>query len=138
MKRKLTLFAIVMAIADLLLPSCRMGIGDQRDRNIKHAMLAYLDSFLKYEYVGMSDTHDLDCDRFQAVVIYYVTDSTGNPTERNARVTTNHDCTEILTWEDLETTVLKDTKRKVSEKMQEKGINIDGSLIDNLLKLKNR
>lgn len=138
MKRKLTPFAIALAIAYFLLPSCRMGIGDQRDRNIQRAMLAYLDSVPEFEYVGMSDAHDLDGDRFQTVVIYYVADSTGNQTERNARVTTNHDCTEILTWEDLESTVLKDTKRKVSEKMQEKGINIDGSLIDTLLKLKNR
>ncbi|MDE6553226.1 MAG: hypothetical protein K2K98_09765 [Muribaculaceae bacterium] len=138
MKRKLTPFAIALAIAYLLLPSCRMGIGDRRDRNIQHALMAYLDSAPEFEYVGMSDTHDLDGDRLQAVVIYYVVDSTGNQTEHNARVTTNHDCTEILTWENLESTVLKDTKRKVNEKIQEKGINIDGSLIDTLLKLKNR
>ena len=138
MKRKLIPLAIALAIVNFLFPSCRMGIGDQRDRNIQRVMMAYLDSVPEFEYIGMSDTHDLDGDRFQAVLIYCVADSTGRRTERNARVTTNHDCTEILTWEDLESTVLKDTKRKVSEKMQEKGINLDGSLIDTLLKLKNR
>lgn len=138
MKRKLIPLAIALAIVYLLIPSCRMSIGDRRDRNIQRTMLAYLDSAPEFEYVGMSDIHDLDDDRFQAVVIYYVTDSIGDRAEHNARVTTNHDCTEILSWEDLETTVLKDTKQKVSEKMQEKNINIDGSLIDTLLKLKNR
>lgn len=137
MKRKLTPLAIALAIIYLLLPSCHMGIGDQRDRNIKRAMMAYLDSVPEFEYVGISDTHDLDGDRFQAVIIYYITDSIGNRTERNARITTNHNCTEIMAWESLDTTVLKDTKRKVNEKMQEKGINIDESLIDTLLKLKN-
>lgn len=140
MKRKLTPLAIASAIIYLLLPSCHMGIGDQRDRNIQRAMTAYLNSHSvrEFEYTGMSDTHDLDSDRFQAVVIYHLCDSSGNRTERNARVTTNHDCTEILTWENLESTVLKDTKQKVSKKMQEKGLDFDGSLIDTLLKLKNR
>lgn len=138
MKKKLTQLAVSLAIAAMILPSCRMGSGDRRDMNIQRAICAYLDSVPELEFAGMSDTHELEGDRFQAVVIYYVADAEGNRIERDARVITNHDCTEILSWEDLETTVLEDTKQKVSEKIQEKGIHIDGSIIDTLLKLKRR
>ncbi|MDE6342146.1 MAG: hypothetical protein K2K93_07500, partial [Muribaculaceae bacterium] len=99
MKRKLTLLAAASAIAFLILPSCNMGPGDRRDLNIQRAICAYLDSVPELEYAGMSDTHELDGDRFQAVVIYYETDAEGNRTERDASVITNHDCTEILSWE---------------------------------------
>ncbi len=138
MKKKLILLAVASAIAALIIQSCNMGTGDLRDRNIRRTLNAYLDSVPEFEYIGMSDTHDLDDDRFQAVVMLYVTDSAGNRVERDVRVTTNHDCTEIYLWEDLESTVVEDAKMKVSEKMQEKGIDLDGSIIDTLLKLKNR
>ena len=63
-------------------------------------------------------------------------DSIGNRIERNARVTTNDDCSEVFTWEDLDSSVLGETKQKVSDKLEEKGINLDGSLIDALIELK--
>ena len=86
----------------------------------------------------MSDSHELDGDKFQTVIIYYVTDSVGNHTEYNVRVTTNDDCSEIYSWEELNTHILSDVKQKVSDTMKEKGIDMDGSLIDALIELRNR
>ena len=113
-----------------------MGVGDTRDRNIGAATVDRLDTIPDVEYVGLADTHELEDGNFQAVVIYYVTDTEGNKAERNARVTTNSDGSEILTWEDLDCCVLTDTKQKISDKMEEKGINLDASLIDALIELK--
>ena len=67
MKRKIIILSIALAIVNFLFPSCRMGLGDQRDRNLELVMMAYLDSVPEFEYIGMSDTYDLDGDRFQAV-----------------------------------------------------------------------
>ena len=101
-------------------------------------MLAYLDSVPKIEYVGMSDVYVLDDNRLRTVIIFYGTDSIGNRIERNARVTTNSDCSEIYAWEDLDSKVLEDVKQKISDKFEEKGINLDDCLIDELIKLKRR
>ena len=65
-----------------------------------------------------------------------VIDSAGNKSERNARVITSGDGSEILAWEDVDSNVLSDTKHKISDKMEEKGINLDGNLIDALIELK--
>ncbi len=138
MTKKILTLAIVVIMVHAALSSCgwNVGQGDIRDRNIGNATLAYLDSIHDVEYVGLADTHDLENGNFQAVVIYNVTDSAGHKKEHNARVTTNHDGSEILTWEDLDSEVLSDTKQKISDKMEEKGINLDGSLIDALIELK--
>ena len=90
------------------------------------------------EYVGVSDVHTLDDNRLQSVVIYYVTDSIGNRVERNAQVTINEDCSEIFVWEDLDSNVLGETMQTVSDKLEEKGIYMDRSLIDALIELKKR
>ena len=138
MTKKIQMLAITLLMALATLSSCGWGVGkgDTRDRNIGSATLAYLDSIPGVEYIGLADTHELEDGNFQAVVIYNVTDSTGNKIERNARVTTNPDGSEILEWEDLETEMLTDVKQKVSDKMEEKGIPLDGSLIDALIELK--
>ena len=62
----------------------------------------------------------------------------GKRIERNVRVTTNNDCSEVYTWEDLDSKVLEDVKQKVNDKFEEKGIDLDGSLIDALIELKRR
>lgn len=136
-KRILTL-AIALIMAHAALTSCgwNVGQGDTRDRNIGNATLAYLDSIPDVEYVGLADTHDLEDGKSQAVVIYNVIDSVGNKTECNARVTTNNDGSEILAWEYLDSNVLSDTKQKITDKMEEKGINLDGSLIDAIIEIK--
>lgn len=64
--------------------------------------------------------------------------STGNKVEHNARVTTNDDCSEVYTWEELDSNVLGDTKQMISYKLEEKGIDMDGSIIDALIELKKR
>lgn len=136
-KKILTLaIAVIMTHAALISCGCNVGQGDSRDRNIGNATLACLDSIPDVEYIGLADTHDLEDGNFQAVVIYNVIDSAGNKTERNVRVTTNNDGSEILAWEDLNSNVLGDTKQKITDKMEEKGINLDGSLIDALIELK--
>ena len=114
------------------------GKGELRDKNLEHALLTRLDSIPGIEYVGMSDVHVLDDDRIRTVIIFYATDSIGNRIECNALVTANNDCSEIYTWEDLDSKVLEEAKQKVSDKFEEKGINLDGSLIDELIKLKRR
>ena len=138
MTKKILTLAIAVIMAHAALTSCgwNVGQGDTRDRNIGNATLAYLDSIPDVEYIGLADTHDLENGNFQAVVIYNVIDSAGNKTERNARVTTNNDGSEILAWEDLNSNVLGDTKQKITDKMEEKSINLEGSLIDALIELK--
>lgn len=138
MIKKFVTLAIAAIMAHAALTSCswNMGQGDIRDRNIGNATLAYLDSISDVEYIGLADTRDLEDGNFQAVVIYNVIDSAGNKSERNARVITSGDGSEILAWEDLDSNVLGDTKQKISDKMEEKGINLDGNLIDALIELK--
>ena len=138
MTKKILTPAIAVILAHAALTSCgwNVGQGDIRDRNIGNATLARLDSIPNVEYIGLSDTHDLEDGNFQAVVIYNITDSAGNKTECNARVTTNDDGSEILKWDDLDSNILSDTKQKITDKMEEKGINLDGSLIDALIELK--
>ncbi len=140
MKKKILMLAMAVIAAQAAVTSCgwNVGLGDKRDRNIGSATLNYLDSVPDVEYIGLADTHDLDNGQFQAVVIYNVTDYAGNKTERNARVTTNGDGSEIITWEDLDCSVLNDTKQKITDKMEEKGIDLDGSLIDALIEIKKR
>lgn len=138
MKTKLTFRSIAFMMVASILASYAMGKGDRRNNNLEQAVLTRLDTIPNVEYVGMSNVHTLDNDSLQSVVIYYVTDSVGNRIEHNSRVTTNDDCSEIFAWEDLDSTVLEDTKQMVSKKLEEKGINMDGSLIDALIELKKR
>jgi len=136
MKTKFTILSISFLMAVSLFASCSMGKGDRRDSNLEQAVLTRLDSISNVEYVGMSDVHTIDGNRLQSVVIYYVTDSIGNRIEQNARVTTNDDCSEVFAWEDLDSNILGETKQMVSDKLEAKGINMDGSLIDALIELK--
>lgn len=138
MKNKTTFSAIAFLMACLALASCSMGKGDQRNRNLKHAVLSRLDSIPGVEYVGTSDVHDLDDNRLSAVILYYVADSTSNKIEQNARVTTNYDCSVVYSWEDLDSSILGDTKQMVSDNLKRKGIDFDDSLIDALIELKRR
>lgn len=140
MTKKFQMLAITLLMALTTLTSCDWGIGkgDKRDRNIEKAVLAYLDSIPEVVYLGLSDTHDLKDGDFQAVIIYNIPDSLGNKVERNARVVTNNDGSEIYSWEDLDCQILDEVKQKVSDKFEEKGINLDGSLIDALIELKKR
>jgi len=140
MKKKILTLAMAVIIAQAAITSCglNVGKGDKRDRNIGSATLNYLDSIPDVEYIGLADTRVLDNGQFQAVVIYNVTDSAGNKTERNARVTTNGDGSEIFTWEDLDGSVLNETKQKIKDKMEEIGLPLDGSLIDALIEIKKR
>lgn len=138
MTKKISTLAIAVIMAHAALTSCgwNVGQGDTRDRNIGNATLTRLDSIPNVEYIGLADTHDLEDGKFQVVVIYNVTDSAGHKKECNARVTTNNDGSEILTWEDLDSNVFGDTKQKITDKMEEKGINLDGSIIYALIELK--
>ena len=129
---------MLLLIVSLVIASCSFGKGDLRNRNLEQTMLARFNSISNIQYVGMSDIHELDGDRFQTVIIYYITDSIGNRTEHNARVTTNDDCSEIYTWEDLDSNILSYTKRMVSDKLEEKGIGLNINLIDALIELKKR
>lgn len=139
MKRIISMLAIASMMAFAALSSCGFGQGkgDSRDRNLELATLSRLDSIENVEYVGMSDVHDTD-NGCNAVVIYYVPDSLGNKVERNARITANDDCSEIYTWEDLDCSVLSEVKQKVTDKMEKKGIDLDGSLIDALIEIKRK
>lgn len=142
MKRKVTLFTIVL-MAMSLLGSCSLGIGkgDRRDRNLQQALLTRLDTVPGVEYIGKSDVrqiHENGTTRLSAVIIYFVTDSLGERSERNALVTTSDDCAEIYSWEELDTRILTDVKQQVTEKMEEVGLPIDGSLIDAIIALKKR
>lgn len=139
MRKEIVTLAIAVIMAQATLTSCGWDVGqsDKRDRNIETATLNYLDSLHLVEYIGLANTHDLDDGKFQAVVIFYITDSAGHKTECNARVTTNGDGSEIISWENLDNSVLSDSKQKITDKMKEKCINVvDGSLIDALIEIK--
>ncbi len=130
--------ALLILMVSFAIASCSPRKGELRDRNLEQAALARLDSVPGIRYVGKSYARELDDDKFQAVIICYVTDSAGNRTEYNARVTTNDDCSEIYSWEEMDTHVLGDVKQKVSDKMEEKGVDLDDSLIDALIELRKR
>ncbi len=138
--KKTLILSIAVWIGFSTLTSCgwNVGQGDKRDRNIGKATLAQLDSIPNVEYIGLADTHDLEDGKFQSVVIYNVTDAAGKTTEHNARVITNSDGSEIISWEDLDSNILSDTKQKITDKMEEKGLPLDGSLIDALIEIKKR
>lgn len=138
MEKKTLMLAIALIMAQAMLTSCgwNVGQGDRRDCNIGIATLNYLDSIPNVEYIGLADTRELEDGKFQAIVIYISTDAAGNKTEHNARVSTNGNGTEILSWEDLDSSVLTDTKQKITDRMEEKGINLDGSLIDAFIEIK--
>lgn len=141
MKRHISILAIAIMMATILLQSCSLGAGkgDLRDRNLHRALIERLDTVPGVEYIGMTDTRSIANDTFQTVIIYFVTDTiTGDKAERNARVTTNDDCSVIYAWEDLDCQVLDEVKRQVSDKLREKGIPMDDSIIDALIKLKRR
>lgn len=140
MKTQLSLIALVATMLSLALSSCswHMGRGDIRDNNIEKATLARLDSISGVQFVGLSDTRTLEDGTFEAVVIYYVPDSAGGRQERNARMVTTDDGSEILSWDDLECHILDDVKQMVNDKLEGNGINIDDSLIDALIELKRR
>ena len=80
MKKKISILAIGLAMVSVVLPSCswEIGKGDLRDRNLEKATLSYLACEDEVEYVGLSDPHDLEDNKFQVVVIYYYTDSLGS------------------------------------------------------------
>lgn len=139
MFKSIPIIAIAAMMAFAALTSCGFGRGkgDIRDRNLEQVTLARLNSLNNVEYVGMSDVHDTDAG-CNVVVIYYITDSLGNKTERNARVTANEDCSEIFSWEDLECNILSDVKKKITDKMEEKGIDLDSNFIDALIEIKRK
>lgn len=132
-----TLAPLILMVS-FAIASCSPRKGELRDRNLEQATLARLDSVPGIQYVGKSYARKLDGDTFQTVIICYFTDSVGNRTEYNARVTTNDDCSEIYSWEEMDTRILGDIKQKVSDKMEEKGIDMDGSLIDALIELRKK
>ena len=138
MKTKCFILPLLFLMVSFAIASCSPRKGELRDRNLEQATLARLDSVPGIQYVGKSYARELDDDKFQTVIICYITDSVGNRTEYNARVTTNDDCSEIYSWEELNTHILSDVKQKVSDTMKEKGIDMDGSLIDALIELRNR
>ncbi|MGN1220037.1 MAG: hypothetical protein ACI4TU_03765 [Candidatus Cryptobacteroides sp.] len=134
MKKTITLKVILTTMFFLLLLSCSMGKGDRRDQNLEQVLLGRLDTIPYVRYVGKSDVRTIDGNRLEAVIIYYVQDSVGNEVERSVRVTSNDDCSEIYSWEELDTEILGQSKQMVSEKFKGKGIDIDGvSLIDALI-----
>lgn len=138
MKTKCFILPLLFLMVSFAIASCSPRKGELRDRNLEQATLARLDSVPGIQYVGKSYARELDDDKFQTVIICYITDSVGNRTEYNARVTTNDDCSEIYSWEELNTHILSDVKQKVTDTMEEKGIDMDGSLIDALIELKKR
>lgn len=138
MKTKNYILSILFLMVSIAIGSCSPRKGKLRDRNLEQATLARLDSVPGIQYIGKSHARELDGDKFQTVIICYITDSVGNRTEYNARVTTNDDCSEIYSWEEMDTRILGDIKQKLSDKMEEKGIDMDGSLIDALIELRKR
>ncbi|MDO5334453.1 MAG: hypothetical protein Q4F93_10660 [bacterium] len=138
MKTKCFILPLLFLMVSFAIASCSPRKGELRDRNLEQATLARLDSVPGIQYVGKSYARELDDDKFQTVIICYITDSVGNRTEYNARVTTNDDCSEIYSWEELNTHILSDVKQKVTDTMEEKGIDMDGSLIDALIELRKR
>lgn len=138
MKTKCFILPLLFLMVSFAIASCSPRKGELRDRNLEQATLARLDSVPGIQYVGKSYARELDDDKFQTVIICYITDSVGNRTEYNARVTTNDNCSEIYSWEELNTHILSDVKQKVTDTMEEKGIDMDGSLIDALIELRKR
>lgn len=138
MKTRNYALALLILMVSFAIASCSPRKGKLRDRNLEQATLARLDSVPGIQYIGKSYARELDDDKFKAVIICYVTDSAGNRTEYNARVTTNDDCSEIYSWEEMDTHVLGDVKQKVNDKMGKKGIDMDGSLIDALIELRKK
>lgn len=138
MKTKCFILPLLFLMVSFAIASCSPRKGELRDRNLEQATLARLDSVPGIQYVGKSYARELDDDKFQTVIICYITDSVGNRTEYNARVTTNDDCSEIYSWEELNTHILSDVKQKVTDTMEEKGIDMDASLIDALIELRKR
>lgn len=138
MKTKNYTLSLLILMVSIAIASCSFGKGDLRDKNLEQATLARLDSVPGIQYVGMSDSHELEGDKFHAVIIYYVTDSVGNRTEYNVRVTTNNDCSEIYSWEEMDTHILGDVKQRVNDKMKETGFDMNGNLIDALIELRKR
>lgn len=130
--------APLILMVSFAIASCSPREGELRDRNLEQATLARLDSVPGIQYVGKSYARELDDDKYQTVIICYVTDSVGNRTEYNARVTTNDDCSEIYSWEEMDTHVLGDVKQKIKDKLEEKEIGLDGSQIDAIIELKKR
>lgn len=130
--------ALLILMVSFAIASCSPRKGELRDRNLEQVTLARLDSVPGIQYVGKSYVRELDGEKFQTVIICYVTDSAGNRTEYNARVTTNDDCSEIYSWEEMDTHILGDIKQKGSDKMEEKGIDMDGSLIDALIEFRKK
>ena len=131
--------ALIILMVSFAIASCSPRKGELRDRNLKQATLALLDSVPGIQYVGKSYARELDGDKFQTVIICYVTDSVGNRTEYNAHVTTNDDCSEIYSWEEMDAQILGDVRQKVNDEMEEKGIDlVDGSLIDALIELRKK
>lgn len=137
MKRKFLFFPFLLLLVYHAISSCDIGKGDKRNRNLATLVLEKVDNS-SVEYLGMSNTQELDGSRFQAVLIYHVTDSAGNRAEHNSRVITNDDCTVLYEWEDLDSKVLEDVRQKVSDKLEKKGIDLNGNLIDALIELKKR
>lgn len=138
MKTKNHFITLLILMVSFAIASCSPRKGELRDRNLERATLARLDSVPGIQYVGKSYACELDGDKFQTVIICYVTDSVGNRTEYNARVTTNDDCSVIYSWEEMDTRILADVKQMVNDNMGEKGIDMDGSLIDALIELRKK
>ncbi len=140
MKKKKSILTLIVMMTFIALSSCswNMGSGDMRERNIEKATLAHLDSIPRVKFIGLSDTHDQQDGNFNAVVIFEIPDSNGNMEEHNARVVTNYNGNVLYSWEDLDCQILDEVKQKVSDKLEEKGIPIDDSLIDALINLKRR
>ena len=94
--------------------------GDLKDRNLEQATLSRLDSIPNVEYIGKSDVRALDDNRFQAVIIYYVTDSTAIKLNTMHASPPTMTAREVYTWEELDSNVLGDTKQMISDKLEEK------------------
>lgn len=120
MKTKCFILPLLFLMVSFAIASCSPRKGELRDRNLEQATLARLDSVPGIQYVGKSYARELDDDKFQTVIICYITDSVGNRTEYNARVTTNDDCSEIYSWEELNTHILSDVKQKVTTRWKKK------------------
>lgn len=139
MKSKYSISALILVIAVIFISSCSGTKGTERDRNsnLEKAVRIHYDDVLDIHYIGMSYKIELKDGKFLGVIIYSVTDSIGNQTKRRARVTMNHDCTEIYSWEELYTDCPHDVKYFVKENQYEESINpIDGSLIDAVIELR--
>lgn len=56
--------ALLILMVSIAMASCSVGIGDRRNKNLEEATLARLDSVSSIQYVGMSDSHELEGDKF--------------------------------------------------------------------------